>query len=181
MPTSVPPGQDMVFFVAGYDDGAPYGRTFELHIPTQPTPKEWHVDDFGMLWGGQKEFTDRIIVGFDTRLPAIVQQHLQLSDTQTSALEQHMKSHLQVGIPFAFLPLQDCVNLSISLIRTTITIQAFMLGIRGVGGAIDVATITKTDAFKAIHDEGNHRREKIGVFTHGSDRTHHRGERGRHA
>lgn len=61
-----------------------------------------------------------------------------------------MKTRLQAPIPFQFLPLQDCVNLSILLIRTTIAIRTFLVGIRGVGGAIDVATITRTEGLEAI-------------------------------
>lgn len=134
MPTTVTPGQDMVFFVAGYDPEDPYGRVFEFHIPSQPLPHEWHKDDFGMVWGGQREFTDRLLTGFDSRLPYMIQDFLTLSDAQRLALEQHLKSQLQAGIPFQFLPLQDCVDLSIFLIRTTITVQTFLVGLRGVGG-----------------------------------------------
>jgi hypothetical protein len=48
------------------------------------------------------------------------------------------------------LPLQDCVDLCIFLVRTTIELQKWLVAVRGVGGAIDVATITRTDGFKAI-------------------------------
>ena len=36
------------------------------------------------------------------------------------------------------------------MVRTTIAIQTFLVGIRGVGGSIDVATITRTDGLKPI-------------------------------
>ncbi len=57
------------------------------------------------------------------------------------------------AIPFAFLPLQDCVDISIFLIRTTATIQSWITGVRGVGGAIDVAMITRTEGFKAVQQK----------------------------
>ena len=151
MPSSVSPGQDMVFLVGGYDLDQPYGRVFELHIPTSPVPQEWHVDSFGMVWGGQKEITTRIISGFDDGLLLATQQFLDLQDAQRDALAQHLREKLQLPIPFAFLPLQDCVDLSVALIRATITMQSFIVGVRGVGGAIDVATITRTEGFRAIH------------------------------
>lgn len=53
-------------------------------------------------------------------------------------------------IPYQFLPLQDCVDLSIFLVRTTIELQKWMIDIRGVGGVIDVATITRTEGFKYV-------------------------------
>ena len=157
MPPEAPP---MTFLVGGYDDNAPYGRVFELFIPTVPDPKEhWpEPGQFGMVWGGQREFTDRLITGFDAQVPAIAQEILGLDQAQTDSLGQNLKSRLQAQIPFAFLPLQDCVDLSILLIRTTIAVQNWVLGVRGVGGRgvggpIDVATITRMNGFKPIQQK----------------------------
>lgn len=150
MPMTPPPGNDIVFLVGGYDKDEPYGRVFEIYIPTRPAPLERQVNEFGMTWGGQREYTDRLITGFDPNLPAIVQRVLNLNDQQRDALQAQLKGQLQAPIPFQFLPLQDCVNLSILLIRTTIAIQTFLVGIRGVGGSIDIATITRTEGLRPI-------------------------------
>lgn len=148
-------GPDMQFMVGGYDKGAPYGRVFQVSIPSAPKPIERNLGQgvFGISWGGQIEFTDRLIQGFDTALPAIVQQHLSLSESQRDILTGHLKSQLSVRIPYQFLPLQDCVDLSIFLIRTTMKIQTWLVGVRGVGGAIDVATITRTDGFQPVQEK----------------------------
>jgi hypothetical protein len=42
------------------------------------------------------------------------------------------------------------VDLSIFLLRTTITLQKWLVGVRGVGGAIDVVTITRTDGVQEV-------------------------------
>jgi hypothetical protein len=146
---------DMIFLVGGYDDGAVYGRVFEFFIPHRPVPVEQHAGQgtFGMVWGGQKEFTDRLIQGFDDSLPGIVQQFLGLNDAQRDQLRNHLRQHLMANIPFAFLPLQDCVDVSMFLIRTTIAIQNWIVGIRGVGGAIDIATITRVGGFKPVQQK----------------------------
>lgn len=150
MPIPTPPGNDMVFLVGGYDQDAPYGRVFQCFVPSAPTPQDCHPGGFGMVWGGQREYTDRLIVGYDPNLPAILQGILGLTDEQRNNVETQLKMHLQAPIPFQFLPLQDCVNLSILLIRTTMTIQTFLVGVRGVGGAIDLATITRTEGLQEI-------------------------------
>jgi hypothetical protein len=150
MPTSLPPGQDMVFLVAGYDEGAPYGRVFEIFIPSRPSPVEMLPGNFGAVWGGQREITDRILQGYDQQLPAIVQS---VYGSLNAGLENALKGRLQVPIPFAFLPLQDCVDLSIFLVRTTITLQKWTVGVRGVGGAIDVATITRIDGVEHVQQK----------------------------
>jgi hypothetical protein len=143
-------GPDMAFLVGGYDDGAPYGKVLEFYIPTRPSPTEQNADGFGMVWGGQKEFTDRIVQGFDDRLPSMVLNHLGLPATQEQSLRDYLKSQLQARIPFAFLPLQDCVDLSMALIQITIALQSWLVDVRGVGGAIDIAIITRTAGFQPI-------------------------------
>lgn len=145
-------GPNMVFLVGGFDVGAAYGRVFEIEIPSKPKPKEWHKGSFGAVWGGQREFTDRLIKGFDPNLPGIVTKELGLTSQQQQKLADELKK-LQVPIPFTFLPLQDCVDLSIFLVRTTMNIQRWQVGIRGVGGAIDVATITRTEGFKPVQQK----------------------------
>jgi hypothetical protein len=75
---------------------------------------------------------------------------LQLTDAQKQELDQFLGPIFNLPIPYQFLPLQDCVDLSIFLIRTTIELQKWMVGIRGVGGVIDVATITRTDGFQFV-------------------------------
>lgn len=153
MPNPTQPGQDMVFYVAGYDDDAsPYGRVFEISIPSRPIPNELIPNQqFGVIWGGQREFTDRLLQGFDSQLPSKVFDILRIPAAQRNAnLEQGLKNDLSVRIPWQFLPLQDCVDLAIFLVRTTIEIQRWVVGVRGVGGAIDVGTITRVEGFKPI-------------------------------
>ena len=143
-------GPDMVFLIGGFDKAAPYGKVYQVSIPSKPEPIEQNIGQFGVTWGGQLEHTNRLIKGFDPQLPMIVQNFLKLTDEQRIALEKHLDGALSTRIPYPFLPLQDCVNLSIFLIRTTMELQNWIIGVRGVGGAIDVATITRTDGFKPI-------------------------------
>jgi hypothetical protein len=150
MPSVVDPLQDMVFIVGGFDLGEPYGRVYELHIPSTPEPVELNADDFGVVWGGQSEFIHRLISGYDPRVVQLTQEFLSLPDEKVKDLLGHLKGKVQAAIPFQFLPLQDCVNLAILLIRTTMTIQTFLVNMRGVGGAIDVATITRTDGLRKV-------------------------------
>ncbi len=142
---------DMVFLVGGYDEGDPYGKVFDFFVPSKPTPNEQYsaTGHFGAVWGGQREHVDRLLNGYDSRVLDIAQNQLKFDEAQKDALRSSL-AQLTTPIPFAFLPLQDSVDLSIFLIRTTIRIQTWLVGVRGVGGAIDAATVTKTDGFKAI-------------------------------
>jgi len=149
---------DMIFFVAGYDDeSAPYGRLYEVRVPSKPTPTEFLAGQFGAIWGGQRDVTDRLLQGFDPNLPMLVQDYLNTPANERAkaaeALTVKLREKLTIPIPWQFLPLQDCVDLCICLLRTTITMQKWVVGIRGVGGAIDLATITQSGGFTAIQQK----------------------------
>ena len=77
----------------------------------------------------------------------------QLQPGQPDPLEIEFASELSAKIPWQFLPLQDCVDLCIFAIRSTITLQKWVVDVRGVGGAIDVATVTRTEGFKYIQQK----------------------------
>jgi hypothetical protein len=145
-----PPSANMIFIIGGYDPESPYGRVYQVVIPTVPEPTEQNANQFGLTWGGQLALTSRLIKGMDPQLPALVQEYLKLGDTQRDELAKFLDSRLSLRIPYQFLPLQDCVDLAIYLISTTIDIQTWQVGVRGVGGAIDVATITRTDGFRYV-------------------------------
>jgi hypothetical protein len=152
------PGQDMIFLVGGYDKGAPYGRVFEIFIPSRPDPRETLPGtQFGATFGGQQQIVSRLIMGFDPSAPKIARDFLKIPaevpQGQQDPLDAELKAKLSARIPWQFLPLQDCVHLSIFLIRATITLQKWTIDIRGVGGAVDVATITRTEGFKYVQQK----------------------------
>ena len=151
MPAEAAAGGDMVFLIAGYDPDEPYGRVYEVFIPSQPAPKETQAGQFGLTWGGQREIVDRILQGVDPRLPSLLSQFIpNLSVPEQQTIYDQLKSNLSLPIPYPFLPLQDCVNLSTLLIQTTAQLQTWVVGVRGVGGPVDVATITRTEGFREI-------------------------------
>jgi len=146
-------GPPMVFLVGGYDIDEPYGRVFIFEIPGQPKPIEQTVNEFGLAWGGQREIADRILQGFDEGILGVLKSELGLPDAKLKSLRNKAKGTLSLPIPYQFLPLQDSVDLAIFLIRATIAMQAWMVALRGVGGAIDVATITRVKGFEYVQSK----------------------------
>ena len=145
------PGEEISFLVGGYDQNAAYGKTFLFQIPTQPTPTEQNAGpgEFGISWGGQHDLVYRLLYGYDVELPGFLQSTLNLNAPQTAAIQQQMAQRFAAGIPYQFLPLQDCVDLAIFLIQSTIRFQRFRTTtVRGVGGPVEVATITRSDGFQ---------------------------------
>lgn len=152
-------GADMTFIVGGYDPGDAYGKVFVFSLPGQPEPQPRNENDFGMTWGGQLQIASRLIHGYDPGLMEILRQTLKINEQQINQLTQVLKAQLEFLIPYQILPLQDCIDLATFMIRTTMTAQGLSVGVRGVGGPIDVATITRTEGLryvqqKKIHGEG---------------------------
>jgi len=144
-------GPDMTFLVGGYDEDAIYGSVWQIDVPSRPSPREWNRGAaFGLTWGGQVEYVNRLIKGYDPSLPAIARECLALDDDQVRLLEQRLDEKLVCRIPYQFLPLQDCVDLAVYLIRSTMELQRWTVGVRGVGGAIDVAIVTRTGGFQPV-------------------------------
>lgn len=146
-------GPPMTFVVGGFNDGEPYGRVCVVDIPHSPIPIEQQANTFGITWGGQREIVDRLIRGYDERTVILAQNALGLNAQQIQPLTNSL-SQLQMQIPIAFMPLQDCVDLAILFIRTTIEAQRLTAGVRGCGGAIDIAIITRNEGLRFVQQKG---------------------------
>jgi hypothetical protein len=143
-------GPDMTFIVGGYDEEDAYGKVFLFSIPGQTQPEPRNADSFGMTWGGQLQVASRIIHGYDPNLLNIMRNTLNLDDGQIQTVVDELKRNLEFPIPYEVLPLQDCIDLAIFLIRSTITAQRLAVGVRGVGGLIEVAVIARTKSIEFV-------------------------------
>ncbi len=149
-------GPGMVFIVGGYDPDDAYGKVFLVQVPHGPKPEPKNPgNEFGMTWGGQLHVASRIINGIDPEALNIIIQTLNLQPPQSDALEVAL-GRLRFPIPYDVLPLQDCINLAIFLIRATMTALDMGVGVRGVGGPIDVAVINRTGGFQPIQIKEPH-------------------------
>lgn len=145
-------GPGMTFTIGGFDQKSPYGSVYLLNIPNQPTPKEQSPNNFGVTWGGQSELASRLIMGYGMELLKIVKRKLKLSDQQIKELQTEL-GQLGLGVPYPILSLQDCIDLAVFLVKTTTEGQRLSIGIRGVGGAIDVAVITRREGVRIIQQK----------------------------
>jgi len=145
-------GSGMVFVVGGFDQEAAYGSVYLFNIPNQPTPTERSPKDFGITIGGQQELAARMIQGYDLRLIEILKKELNLNMNQVEKMK-HALNQIQLQIPFPILSLQDCIDLGVFLIKTTTAAQNLSIGVRGVGGAVDLAVITQRDGLKIIQQK----------------------------
>lgn len=143
----------MIFMVAGFDEGEPYGKVCELNIPHSSKPVIIRdTKDFGVNWGGQREIVDRLVKGYDNRVLNVVQKKLGLNAKQMAELNREL-APLQMQIPVQIMALQDCIDLANFIMRTTISGQELSIGVRGCGGNVDVAVITRTEGINMIKEK----------------------------
>ncbi len=145
-------GPGISFIVAGMDPRDTFGKMFVVEVPEPATPEERSggQGEFGITWGGQREVVDRLLRGYDMRALDVVREHLSLDATQVGEIERKL-GMLSMQIPVQMLPLQDCIDLAIFFVRTTIAAQTLTIGLRGCGGPIDIAVITPEKDFLWVH------------------------------
>jgi hypothetical protein len=152
----IPNVPNMTFVVAGYNPDDIYGQVYIIEIPRAPKPFERSKDnEFGITFGGQHEIVSRIMMGYDIRLPEVLQKGLNLTPEQATKFGILLKQ-FQLAVPLQILALQDGIDLACFFIRTTMDAQKLSMGIRGVGGAIDVAVIKRNKNLQFIQRKQEH-------------------------
>lgn len=141
-------GPGVTFVVGGFDPEDVYGQVYEVNIPSSAELTQHHAGEgsFGITWGGQREIVDRLLRGYDHRVIPLVKELLELPDEDVNRIEETLEQ-VTLGVPINTLALQDCINLAIFFVRTTIEAQELTIGVRGCGGPIDVAVITQEAGF----------------------------------
>ena len=140
----------MWFQVAGFDEGDHQGQRYQVGIPGRPAPEKF-ADSVGISWGGQSELVARVMNGFDPAAIEIAKSELTLRNNQVQRLDSRWHDELALKLRPDGLPLQSSVDLAVYLVTMTVAAQSFTYGrIQGVGGPVDVATITQADGFQWV-------------------------------
>jgi len=131
------------FQVAGIDEDKNYGELYSITLPTNKPPvltlKE---GDFNFMWGGDIFIVSRIVSGVDPTLPALIENEnfpVDVKEKIDSIIENVSPSNF----PIHSYALQDAVTLARFLIATSINAQELSIGLRTIGGNIDICTITQ--------------------------------------
>ena len=148
-------GPGMTFVVAGFNEAEAYGRVFLIEVPNAPQRQERSPGtEFGITWGGQQEIVTRLVMGYDPRVLPAVQSALGLNFTpqQTADLQAALQL-LAMQMPLPAMSLQDCVDLAIFFVKTTIEAQRLSVGVRGCGGPIDIAVVTRQGGLSFVQQK----------------------------
>ena len=116
--------------------------------------------EYGANWLGQTDLVNRIIKGFDPRIFNIKSIN-QLTNTISIEQLNSEFGYLEYSIQWGTMTLQDAVDFSDLMIKTTSAIQNYSDGIQGepgdmpgVGGEVDIAVLTKKNGFTWLNKKG---------------------------
>ncbi|MGV8026360.1 MAG: hypothetical protein AB2L18_07385 [Anaerolineaceae bacterium] len=142
---------NLTLFIGGYDKDNDIGELFRCVIPGDIS-LERKTNDAGIVWNGQDDIINRLILGYDPRIFELIN----ISNEAINAFIKQ-KNKLQLNLNFQTMTIHDAISLVESLISTTITLQNLSSGIVGLpdvfpvcGGELELAVVTQHDGFTWI-------------------------------
>lgn len=146
-----PPYLGMI--VAGYSSDGSNAEVYQIDIegPGAAQMVEKHPgDEGGLTAAGMPNAISRLIFGVDPSLPQVFVDALGSPVEQALAAVELIKQHLSLPVIQPAMPVQDAIDLAHFLVDLTIKTAHFVPGPDTVGGAIEIAAITKHEGFKWV-------------------------------
>lgn len=144
----------LILHICGYSSG-------------QPLPEVWQVtfdggtfvdsvclqkpEEIGPRWNGEMNALDRLLLGMPSGLGQAAVQEGILTEEQIKAALPRLLPHVVEPIIMAAAPIQDAIDLARFMVETTKGFIRFAINRpKTVGGAIEIAAITKHEGFKWV-------------------------------
>jgi hypothetical protein len=153
--------------ICGYSAGRPLAEVWEVNLTGLRCPPPRRImdeDGFGVLWDGQYEALNRLVLGLGFGIGDALVRH-GIPPDQARDLQAKLVGDLYATLAVPAMPIQDAVDLARFLVETTIGFVRFAVFLpKSVGGAVEIAAITKHEGFrwvqsKALQPAGPNRSE----------------------
>jgi hypothetical protein len=142
--------------ICGYSAGKPLPEVWEVEINGRvncPGPTRVQGEaDVGARWDGEYDAMNRIMLGWGANMVAALRNIFNLSEPDAIALLPKFTEQLMEQMVLAAMPVQDAIDLARYMVETTIGYVRFAVNRqpKGVGGPVEIAAITKHEAFKWV-------------------------------
>ena len=156
-PAPPPDVATLGFLVSGYDD-AGVGEAWEVTLPGRAVEQiATTTNGGGAAWRGQSDVVTRMVRGADLELLVRLAAVNEMGEALDAVMP--LLDECSYRIPFDSMNLQDGIDFAVLCIRTTIDVQRLTLGPLatapefswpGVGGPIEIATVTATGGFRWV-------------------------------
>ena len=148
-----PQKPDLGLLVVGYSAKSTHAEEFQIDVVNgecAPPRLLRDATESGMTWNGQIEAISRLVLGYSPTLPDILRNAVGLSDEQLAGVVDMLSTQLNSGYIQEAMPLQDAIDLACFLVDASIRHSQFAPGAPVVGGAIELAAISRHEGFKWI-------------------------------
>ena len=138
--------------VCGYSSGRSLAEIWEVDVRSEGPSYKIVMDEksFGPRWDGEYETLNRLIIGVSNGFRPVLKE-IGLEESQIEAATQALFRRSVAGIHINAMPIQDAINLARFLVQTTIEFNQFQVGVaKTVGGAVEIAAITKHEGFQWV-------------------------------
>ncbi len=156
------------FIVAGYSSGGQNAEEYKIEIKGDGSCDGPNLvrkpDECGIIWSGQPEALNRLIMGMSPLAPELLKSQLRLGDEDLKALMRFVLPVLQAPLISPAMPLQDAIDLAEFLAEVAVQWSRFMPGAQSVGGPVEVAAISKHEGFRWIKRKYYYSRELNPAF-----------------
>jgi hypothetical protein len=139
--------------ICGYSAGRPLPEVWDVRLLGHEAPPPVSLQDeagFGVLWSGEFEALDRLVLGRPTDfVKTLVAAGLTQQEADDIDEVVRREQFSQLFMPA--MPIQDATDLAKFLVETTIGFVKFSVGrAKSVGGPVEIASITKHEGFKWV-------------------------------
>ena len=139
--------------VCGYSAGRPLAEVWEVGIAGRDCPPPRRIMEetaFGVLWDGQYEALNRLVLGVGFDVADVLAGH-GLPAGEARALQERLVRDLYATLSVPAMPIQDAIDLARFLVETTIGFVRFAVFLpKSVGGEVQIAAITKHEGFRWV-------------------------------
>lgn len=150
--------------LCGYSAGRPLAEVWEVNMTAQVCPPPRQIMDqssFGVLWDGQYEALNRLILGLGYDIEAALIRH-GVPSQGAKELQANLANDLYATLAVPAMPIQDAIDLARFLVETTIGFVRFAVFLpKSVGGAVEIAAITKHEGFRWVQRKDTYLRTGV--------------------
>ncbi len=150
---SCPEPTNLQLRLCGYSAGRPLAEVWEVSMTGRACPPPRRIMDetsFGVMWDGQYEALNRLILGLGFDVGDALVKH-GMPAAQAGRLQEELVQELYATLSVPAMPIQDAIDLARFLVETTIGFVRFAVFLpKSVGGAVEIAAITKHEGFRWV-------------------------------
>lgn len=147
------PGHGLDFFISGYGSDAAHGEVWKISIVAGTLQDAEQLqsgnDAGGINWAGQTSAIARLLLGVDPAITSVLSS-AGVDPTAADAILAIARQELETGFSHNPMPTIDAIRLAEYLVDVTKGYYSFASGANIVGGATDIATVTRWEGFKWI-------------------------------